>query len=180
MLHVSCMVWGIGGLLLPLPAGSMCAYSLYFPAVAAQVWAGQSLGTRVTLLALCPPWLGLFVPQTGSCCAWEIPSPLPPCPSAASPWHLPALGVGTASPWGWDWEQEGQAQQQVWLGGSLTASPLPRKHTHMQSGEEPEHPSGTCFPSSPKAAFLEHVCLSVLILPAQHPHSLCLHELFLC
>lgn len=85
VLHVSCMVWGIRGLLFSLPAGSMCAYSLCFPAVAAQVWAGQSSGTHVTLLALCPPWLSLFVPQTGSCCAWEIPSPLPPCPSAASP-----------------------------------------------------------------------------------------------
>lgn len=171
------MVWGIRGLLFPLPAGRMCAYSFCFPIMAAQVWAGRISGTCMMLLALCPPWLSLFVPQTGSCCAWEIPSPLPSCPSAASPWHLPALGAGTASPWGWGWEQEGQGQQQVWLGGPSLPVPC-QGNTHVQSGEEPEHPRGTCFPSSPKAAHLSVQCLSVLILPPQHPHSLCLHELY--
>lgn len=160
-----CCAWfgGSGGLLFPLPAGRMCAYSLCFPAVAAQVWAGQSSGTDMTLLALCHPWLSACPPDWILLCSGD-------------PFSPPSISIGCrhSIPMERGWEQEGWGQQQVWLRGLSLA-----KGAHVQSGAEPQHTIGTCFPLSPKAAFLEHLCLSVLILPPQHPHSLCLHELFL-
>lgn len=121
---------GSGGLLFPLPAGRMCAYSFCFPAVAAQVWAGQSSGTHMTLLALCPAWLSLFVSQTGSCCAQEIPSPLPPSLSIRSlPLASPSTGCRHSFPMGMGLGAGGTGPAAGLAEGSLTASPLPRDHT---------------------------------------------------
>lgn len=96
--------------------------------------------------------------------------PLPSCPSAASP-VTPSTGCGHRSPWGCSWGQEGQGQQQVWL--EAPSVPIPcHGNTHVQSGAQPEHLNETYFPSLPKAAFLEPLCLSVclsaLTLP---PHT---------
>lgn len=121
---------GSGGLLFPLPAGRMCAYSFCFPAVAAQVWAGQSSGTHMTLLALCPAWLSLFVSQTGSCCAQEIPSPLPPSLSIRSlPLASPSTGCRHSFPMGMGLGAGGTGPAAGLAEGSLTAGPLPRDHT---------------------------------------------------
>lgn len=152
MLHVSCMVWGIRRAAFPVACREDVCLFLVLPSHGCSGLGRAELGDSHDIAGtLTTLW---FVHHTGSCCAQEIPSPLPSCPSAASPWHLPALGVGTASPWGCSWEQEGQGQLEVW--------PIPcQGNTHVQSGAEPEHLSGTCFPSSPKAAFLEHLCVSV-------------------
>lgn len=84
-----------------------------------------------------------------------LPSLLSIC---SLPWHSPH----------WLWAQipmgvqEGQGQQQVWL--EAPSVPIPcHGNTHVQSGAQPEHLNETCFPSPPKAAFLEPPCLSVCL-----------------
>lgn len=92
---------------------------------------GDSCDTAGTLPTLaqpvCPPdWILLCLGDPFS----------PPSLSICSlPRHLPALGAGTASPWGWDWEQEGQGQQQVWLGGPSLPVPC-QGSTHTCSLEK--------------------------------------------
>lgn len=125
VLHVSCMVWGIRRVSFPVACRGMCAYSLCFPAVAAQVGrtvlrdSHDTAGSLTTLAQpVCPP----------DCCAREIPSPLPPCPSAASPWCLPALGWAQL-PHGDAAGSKRDRPSSKFGWGSLTADPLPREHT---------------------------------------------------
>lgn len=175
MCCMSCAWFGVsGGLLFPLPAGRMHAYSLCFPAVAAQVWAGQSSGTHMTLLALCPPWLSVCSPDWILLCSGD-PFSLPSLSICSLPLPSPSIGCRHSIPIGRGLGAGGTGPAASLAEGSLSC----QGSTHVQSGAEPQCTIGTCFPLSPKAAFLEHLCLSVLILPPQHPHSLCLHELFL-
>lgn len=103
----------------------------------------------------------------------------PPSWSVCSlPLASPSTGCGHSFPMGMQLGARGTGPAAGLAGGSLPAVRLPG-NTQVQSGAEPEHLSGTCFPSSPKAAFIEHLCLSVLILRPQQLCSLCLHELFL-
>lgn len=176
VLHVSCMVWGIRGAAFPLACREDVCLFLVLPSRGCSGLGRAELrdshdtaGTLPTLVqSVCPPhWILLcpgdpFFPPSLSICSLSLASPCTRCG------HSFPMGMGLGA------EGTGPAARLAG-GGSFLLIPC----THVQSGAEPEHPSGTCFPSSLKSVFLEHQCLSVLILPPQHPQSLCLHELFL-
>lgn len=151
-----CCAWfgGSGGLLFPLPAGRMRAYSLCFPAVAAQVWAGQSSGTDMTLLALCHPWLSACPPDWIVLCSGD-------------PFSPPSISIGCrhSIPMERGWEQEGWGQQQVWLRGLSLA-----KGAHTCSLEQNHSIQlGPVFLCLPKQHSLSPcVCLSL----SSHPSTL--------